>query len=60
MANRIAKFQLYISKWTNICLVSPIKNMSMLDLAVDVEIIIPDIKELNHFKDKNKLVPNES
>lgn len=34
--------------------------MSMLDLAVDVEIIIPDIKELNHFKDKNKLVPNES
>lgn len=30
------------------------KNMGMLDLAVDVEIIIPDIKELNHFKDKKK------
>lgn len=36
------------------------KNMSTLDLAVDAEIIIEDIKELIHFKDKNTLVQNES
>lgn len=36
------------------------ENMSVLDLAADAVAIIQDIKELNHFNDKNKLVHNES
>jgi len=35
------------------------KKMTVLILT-DSGFIIPDIKELNHFKDKKKLVHNES
>lgn len=56
---RVGKFAQYVSKWTYSCMIWQIKKMTVLILT-DSVFIIQDIKELNHFKDKNRLVHNES